>query len=68
MDAEGLSVEVSVLSEDVSTFLMFAPEEEYLGAKVKHVLLCSLTQDGIIPLWSIHATYTNFLNERLALC
>lgn len=32
--AEGGSVEVSVLSEDVSTFLMFAPEEEYLGAKV----------------------------------
>lgn len=27
-------MEVSVLSEDVSTFLMFAPEEEYLGAKV----------------------------------
>lgn len=27
---------MSVLSEDVSTFLMFAPEEEYLGAKVKH--------------------------------
>ena len=23
-----------MLSEDVSTFLMFAPEEEYLGAKV----------------------------------
>lgn len=27
-------MEVSVLSEDVSTFLMFTPEEEYLGAKV----------------------------------
>ncbi len=27
-------MEVSVQSEDVSTFLMFAPEEEYLGAKV----------------------------------
>lgn len=25
---------MSVLSEDVSTLLMFAPEEEYLGAKV----------------------------------
>lgn len=41
---------MSVLSEDVSTFLMFAPEEEYLGAKVKHVLLSSSIQDGIIPL------------------
>ena len=34
VDAVGGAVEVSVLSEDVSTFLMFAPEEEYLGAKV----------------------------------
>lgn len=34
VDAVGGAVEVSVASEDVSTFLMFAPEEEYLGAKV----------------------------------
>eukprot|EP00752_Nemacystus_decipiens_P006496 g5849.t1 len=34
VDAVGGAVEVSVESEDVSTFLMFAPEEEYLGAKV----------------------------------
>lgn len=28
-------MEVQVLSDDVSTFLILAPEEEYLGAKVQ---------------------------------
>ena len=36
IDADGgRYVEVQVLSEDVSTFLILAPEEEYLGAKVQ---------------------------------
>lgn len=36
IDADGRQcVEVQVLSDDVSTFLILAPEEEYLGAKVQ---------------------------------
>ena len=36
LDADGgRCVEVQVLSDDVSTFLILAPEEEYLGAKVQ---------------------------------
>lgn len=35
MDAEGGGVDVEVLNDDVSTFLVLSPEEEYLGAKVQ---------------------------------
>lgn len=35
VDAESGAFEVVVLSEDVSTFLILAPEGEYLGAKVQ---------------------------------
>lgn len=35
VDAEGFAVEVQVLSDDVSTFLILSPEEESTGAKVQ---------------------------------
>ncbi|CBJ30579.1 hypothetical protein Esi_0203_0001 [Ectocarpus siliculosus] len=70
VDAEGSSVEVSVLSEDVSTFLMFAPEEEYLGAKVTGFVP---REDGGLSALEMHGqllegdvlTHLNGSNARL---
>ncbi|CAN0505189.1 unnamed protein product, partial [Laminaria digitata] len=66
----GRCVEVQVLSDDVSTFLILAPEEEYLGAKVQGFIP---REDGGLSALEMHGqlvegdvlTHLNGSNSRL---